>query len=280
MISIIIPAHNEEKVIGRTLAELLSGVRNEEFEVIVVCNGCVDKTAQVVASFGDAFKCIETSKPSKSNALNMGDAAAKYFPRVYLDADIILSSDAVKHLCNILRSGNYLAASPKMKVAYEHSSYMVRRYYDVWQQLPYVQRGMIGTGVYALSEEGRRRFGLFPDIIADDRFVRALFKEHERTIAYNCNSIVHAPKNLSGLIKIKTRSRLGGYEFERNFPDLIGNETKNYSSAIVHSLKRFKLNPGLAIYLFVNILCRFKAKVLLQKNQISNWHRDDSSRSV
>lgn len=49
---------------------------------------------------------------------------------------------------------------------------------------------MIGTGVFALSRTGRERFNLFPDIIADDGFIRAMFKKEERVSVANCYSMV------------------------------------------------------------------------------------------
>ena len=45
MISIIIPAYNEERVIAATLKELVPGAIAGELEVIVVCNGCTDNAA-------------------------------------------------------------------------------------------------------------------------------------------------------------------------------------------------------------------------------------------
>ncbi|MCK5603213.1 glycosyltransferase, partial [Candidatus Pacearchaeota archaeon] len=105
MFSVIIPAHNEEKVIGRTLEHLLTGKFTDEVEVIVVCNGCSDKTTKIVKSFQGSAKCIETPIPSKTSALNLGDAAAKGFPRIYQDADVILSLDAVHKISKILLAG-------------------------------------------------------------------------------------------------------------------------------------------------------------------------------
>jgi glycosyltransferase involved in cell wall biosynthesis len=279
LISIIIPAHNEEKVIGAVLKELVAGVVNGEIEVIVVCNGCTDKTAEVVASFGDAVKCIETPVPSKTKALNLGDAEANYFPRFYLDADVLLSMDAIRQIASILRTSNFLAAAPCMQMDTRKASWVVRAYYDVWQQLPYVKEGLIGVGVYALSQAGRERFRHFPDIIADDRFIRALFKENERTVVKSCYSMVKAPATLVSLLKIKTRSRLGGYEFSRKFPELLNNERKNYGVAIWQSIKRFKIKPALFIYLGVNLFCRVRAKWQLSHNRVNVWERDETSRT-
>jgi glycosyltransferase involved in cell wall biosynthesis len=47
MLSIIIPAYNEEKNIRQTLEGLLKNVENinRDFEILLVCDGCKDKTA-------------------------------------------------------------------------------------------------------------------------------------------------------------------------------------------------------------------------------------------
>lgn len=278
MVSIIIPAHNEEQVIGFTLRELAPGVNSGEVEVIVVCNGCSDNTVGVVESFGPAIICIETTTASKSNALNLGDAVASGFPRFYQDADVVLTMDAVQQVAQVLQSGPFLAAAPKMQMALGGSSWPVQAYYAVWQQLPYVREGMIGVGVYALSQEGRKRFDSFPDIIADDGYIRSLFKSHERTTVATCSSLVQAPANMQGVLKIKTRSRLGGYELQQKFPELLQNEEKNYGSAMLELSARITLWPKIPIYLLVNIIARIRAKKHAQKYSFTGWERDDSSR--
>src|SRR5262245_58336894 len=45
MASVVIPAHNEARVIERGLSSLLEGARPGELEIVVVCNGCTDDTA-------------------------------------------------------------------------------------------------------------------------------------------------------------------------------------------------------------------------------------------
>ena len=105
-----------------------------------------------------------------------------------------------------------------MDVDLRGSSRAVRAYYRIWKQLPYVREGMIGVGVYALSEEGRRRFADFPEIIADDGYVRMLFSSSERIRVDDAPVRVYAPEGLSDLVRIKTRSRLGRYQLRQRFP--------------------------------------------------------------
>ncbi len=105
-----------------------------------------------------------------------------------------------------------------MDVDLRGSSLCVRAYYRIWEQLPYVRAGMIGVGVYALSEEGRGRFEEFPEIIADDGYVRMLFSSSERIHVEDAPVRVYAPAGVSDLTRIKTRSRLGRYQLAAALP--------------------------------------------------------------
>ena len=279
-VSIIIPAHNENKVIKSTLSALLPGIKNNSIEVIVVCNGCSDDTAIIVKSIHKSIICIEIPQASKSIALNTGDAAASFFPRIYQDADIVLSMDTIRMINIFFQHNSILAASPCMKMEFHKSSWAVRSYYEIWGKLPYVREGFIGVGAYAVSEEGRKRFRCFPNIIADDGYIRSLFKAHERSNIENCFSLVRAPKNIRGLIKIKTRSRRGGYELSKKFPELICNEKKQYRESILGILKSAQLWPKLIIYLYINIVSRYFARINSFIPGGTKWERDESSRNV
>ncbi|WP_018294789.1 glycosyltransferase [Mariprofundus ferrooxydans] len=277
-ISIIIPAHNEAKVIAHSLYELTRCGAALNPEIIVVCNGCSDNTAEVVRDFGGAVTCIETDVASKTHALNIGDEAASHFPRFYLDADIRLSLMDIEKVVNAMELTHALAAAPRMQMDLSGSSWAVRSYYEIWCNLPYCREGMIGAGVYALSEEGRQSFKCFPNIIADDRYIRALFTGDQRIGVKDAVSVISAPTRLSGLIKIKTRSRLGGYEFESRFPELLGNETKEYGQAAGELLGEIRLWPKALLYLAVNLLTRVRARRQGIVKGFSHWERDDSSR--
>ncbi len=277
-VSIIIPAFNEEFSISYTLNALKSLLTSHEAQIIVVCNGCTDNTATVINNISSEIVCLQTEIGSKSNALNLGDAAAKFFPRIYLDADIILSAEAVNAMVEMLQNPSVFATSAEAKMQMAESSWMVRAFYDIWLRLPYCKAGMIGTGVYALSEQGRKRFDKFPAIIADDGYVRCLFTDEERPPTVNAYAIVKAPKDLYSLIKIQTRSRLGRYELKEKFPHLLSNETKNYSQAIKSLCLNFRLWFKIAIYVSINLISRLRANYQYANKQTTVWERDESSR--
>lgn len=276
MTTIIIPAHNEEKTIYTCLSPLLNYIEQDLLKVIVVCNGCIDNTANVVKKLSSKITCLETEISSKTYALNLGDKISNSFPRLYLDADISLSPDAIMAMHATLKN-NWLATSVEPRMDTSQSSWFVKAFYDIWLMLPYCKSGMIGSGVYALSEEGRARFDQFPDIISDDGYVRCLFKEEERTMTKEHYAIVKAPKDLVSLIKIKTRSRLGRYQLHDNFPHLLPNEEKNYQAAFRSFLFDFKLWPKVFVYLTINFISRIRARRQYLTKQLK-WERDDSNR--
>jgi len=276
--TIIIPAHNEQAVVGRSLASLRSTAGVDDPVVIVVANGCSDATAEVARQTWPGIDVLETDIPSKSNALNLGDSRATSFPRFYMDADISLTPRTISIMEARMAQSGALAAAPAMEMRFTGAPWLVRAYYKIWQQLPYVQEGMIGVGIYALSEEGRRRFDQFPAIIADDGYVRRLFKPEERLCVAECRSIVTAPSSLWGLIKIKTRSRLGGYELTERFPKLLENEPKDYAGALSQMIRRPLLWPSLVVYVGVNLIARLRARKMHLQRAHGVWERDDSSR--
>jgi len=276
--SIIIPAHNEAPVIARTLSALLPEFTQGKNEIIVVCNACSDNTVEIVSSYNDVI-LLQTETASKTHALNLGDTEASGKIRVYMDADVTMTAKQVNSMLVVLQNGNFLAVSPNVQMDYSGSAWFVRSYYKVWLQLPYVKEGFMGAGVYALSPEGRKRFGSFPDIISDDGFIRGLFTNNEIKRVEDVYSLVKAPKSLMGLIMIKTRSRLGQYQLLEKYPGMRSEHNKPYRSAIVKVLRKPTYWLSVVVYLSFNIVCRLRALNIHHKEQEYVWETDTSSRN-
>lgn len=281
MISVVIPAHNEQNVLSRCLAALLADAKRGEFEVVVVCNGCDDDTAQVARSFGDAVQVCEIPVASKVAALNEGDARVSGFPRFYVDADIVMGTQQLRELATALDDQPLMAAAPRTVVDLNGASLGVRAFYSVWQRTPYYQQGMIGCGVYALTECARSRFGNFPDLIADDGYVRALYSGDERGTVGEASATIYAPRTIPDLIKAKTRSRLGVYQLQSRFPDLIVQDQreKHYGAAIWRVLTSPDLWLSIPFYVAINFAARIRARRQLSRIADYTWERDDSTRT-
>jgi hypothetical protein len=223
---------------------------------------------------------LETGQASKTEALNLGDRTVSGFPRFYVDADVVLDLDGLRRIAARLVSGDGLAASPSMDMDLGRSTWPVRAYYRVWTSLPYVREGMIGVGVYALSEAGRRRFEEFPDVIADDGFVRMLFTADERLRVDGARVRVMAPRRMDDLLRIKTRSRLGGYELMTRFPELAIRErrSKSYGGAMRLIVLRPWLWPHAIVYAAVQLTTRRRARSHLADRTSYVWEKDLSTR--
>lgn len=277
MISIIIPAYNESNVIQRCIREIYNGLSETEMEIIVVCNGCTDDTAEKARSMGSAVRVFETPIGNKIHALNIADKEARGYPRFYLDADIILTGASIKEMSTILNNSEFLAIAPLPTFDTHKCSWFVKSYYIIHQLLPAFHEGVGGSGVYGLSETGRKRFLEFPEITADDLFVRLQFSTNERLTIKSYRSLVYTPRSLKELVAIKTRSCYGILELKQIYPYLWQNIGEANSYELIKLILKPILWPSLGAYIIIKLITRFKSTQRL-KNRENTWDRDDSSR--
>ena len=201
--SVVIPAHNEAAVIARCLDALLDGFEPGELEVAVACNGCTDGTADIARSLGYKIDVLEIETASKPAALRVADEALTVFPRIYLDADIVLTSTAARKVLDCLRAEVAPVARPPISYDTQRSSLPVRSYCRARSLVPAVMHSVWGAGVYGLSVAGRARFGAFPDLIADDLFVDQHFRPDEIKVVDATPVVVRAPVRTRDLIRIR-----------------------------------------------------------------------------
>jgi len=94
-VSVVIPAYNEEKYIGRCF-ESISLQRELPDEVIVVDNNCTDRTTEIAQKFG--ARVIKEEKQGMIYARNVGFDSAKYEIIARTDADAILPKDWISKI--------------------------------------------------------------------------------------------------------------------------------------------------------------------------------------
>lgn len=274
MASIIVPAHNEASVIRRCLDSLIhqDGVDT----LIVACNGCTDNTAAIVHHEYPQVICLDIAAPSKVNALNEAEKHVASWPVFYIDADTRLSDNAIPIITEALETGETLLAAPEPVIDTSQSSWPVRQYYHTWLQLPYIRDGVVATCSYVISKKGRQRFTGFPPVINDDGFVRCQFERSERRNIPGSKIFISAPRNLSSLVKIKTRARLGNMQLQQ--ADLCSRpEQKPYTSILRKRLLSKDFIASL-VYLAIAILIRLRAAYQFHHIRDYRWEKDHSSR--
>lgn len=103
-ISFVIPAHNEEALIRRTIASIRSAVPpNTEYEIIVVDDGSTDKTASFAKELG--AQVVGINRRQISAARNAGASAASGNAFIFIDADTMATPEAVAGALGALRDG-------------------------------------------------------------------------------------------------------------------------------------------------------------------------------
>lgn len=274
MFAVIIPAHNEAGYIGRCLASVFAQTvargQAGPFRVVVAANGCSDATASEAEAMRAQAEAanwelvvIDIPEGGKPNAFNRGDAAAGPMApgdmRVYLDADIEMEPGLFAELMQALDRKDPAYASGQMVVT-EADSWVTRRFMDLWRQVPYMTAsGVTGAGLFAVNVAGRARWGAFPEVIADDTFVRLQFSPNERI---GVSSAYYWPpvEGFRALVRVRRRQDAGGRELQEKFPDLFHNEGKPSVSLGKH-LRLFLGDPvGYLVYVCVKFTVRYGAQ--------------------
>ena len=111
-ISVIIPAYNEEKYIGRCIRSLLlQSIDNSEYEIIIIDDASHDKTLQIIDNYLDSIVFLKNKENLGLPAsLNRGilKASGQFIVRV--DADDYVHNDYLKILSIHLQLNNDLDA--------------------------------------------------------------------------------------------------------------------------------------------------------------------------
>lgn len=285
MASIVIAAHNEAAVIERCLDAVLAATNPGEFDVTVVANGCSDNTARLAAARG-GVRVLELPAAGKVAALNAGDDVAVGYPRIYLDADIVVSADDIRALCDALaardatRCAPPLAVTAKRQVDVSRSPRPVRAYYAINARLPVFKNALIGRGVIALSAEGRSRFDRFPDVMADDLFLDSIFADAEKREVDAVATVVAAPRRTTDLVRRLARVRRGNASLRAALPARrdsrgAGRRRGRMSWLTDVVLRDPVLAPAALWYVTITLVAVILAK---RSPQGTAWGRDNSTR--
>jgi glycosyltransferase involved in cell wall biosynthesis len=105
MLSFIVPAHNEEQLLGQTLSSIHGAARRvgEPYEVVVVDDASTDETGAIAARLG--ARVLRVNNRQIAATRNAGAAAARGEVFFFVDADTLASAAAVRAAVTALRRG-------------------------------------------------------------------------------------------------------------------------------------------------------------------------------
>lgn len=155
LVSVIIPARNEEEYIASSLASVTEQVYPlPDLECVVVDNGSTDHTAAVVTRFAedhpDLHICVESvPKPGVAGVKNRGAEVAKGEVLVFLDADSRMTPSLISDIA-AHRDAGYPAGS--IRIVADSTDRLER-------------------GFFAILELGKVLFGIRAQMLYCDRLL-------------------------------------------------------------------------------------------------------------
>lgn len=234
MLTVIIPSYNEENYIEACLDSIVAQADlpdGHAIQVIVAANGCSDRTVALakakepeLTSAGFDLVVLDIAIGNKMNALNEAEKVAAFQTRAFLDADVVIGPRVLVELSEILSEDTPVYASGTINIPRPKSIFS-RAYAKVWTNLPFVKDGVPGIGLYAMNAQGRARWGAFPEIYSDDRFVRLQFASHERRKT-KATYDWPLPEGFFNLVNVRHRWSQGNMELTEQYPQMIQNDTE------------------------------------------------------
>ena len=220
--SVLIPAYNEEKVIVRTIRQVLAS-DYPHLEVIVLDDGSTDGTSNVVRgqfATDRRVRLVTLINGGKAAALNHGLKEAHGDVVVALDADTLFKSDAIGKLVRWFSDPKIGAVAGNAKVG-NRVNILTR-----WQALEYVtgqnlERRAFETlgcvtvvpgAVGAWRRTALVEIGGFPvDTLAEDQDLTIALQKVGYKVLYDSTAVAwtEAPDTVRGLIKQRYRWTFG-----------------------------------------------------------------------
>ncbi|MBY0097289.1 glycosyltransferase [Mesobacillus maritimus] len=222
LVSVIIPAYNEEKVVEKTVHSILKS-DYPNFEVIVVDDGSTDNTSGVVAkAFSEEprVRLITKVNGGKSSAINQGSVESDGEVIIILDADTSIAPNAISLLADYFADERVAAVSGNVKIG------NVRNLLTLWQHVEYVtgfnleKRAfdqinsitVVPGAIGAWRKSAIAEVGYFEeDTLAEDTDItlKLLRKGYRITFEPNAYAYTEAPENLNSFIKQRFRWSYG-----------------------------------------------------------------------
>ncbi|MFC3118053.1 glycosyltransferase [Jhaorihella thermophila] len=281
MISVIIPAHQEEGYIGDCLRHVLASdpprARDgtaQPVQVIVVANGCADATAQEARSLAGRFaqrgwpmEIVELAEGSKPRALNAGDRRAIYDIRVYMDADIWVSPGLIAGLAGVLDRPEPAYAGGALQdtgcpwlVLEALCAILVEA----------ALHGFGRAGLWGLCGErsGPGTVGDFPEVTADDMFVRYHFAPEESHPVPE-DYVWPIAGNFAQLVRSRRRQDEGLAEIRRLLPE--GAARSGPTAPSGGELLRLFLSDPVGFAVYASVALAVRTPLFFQAGPLGPW---------
>ncbi len=168
-ISIIVPAFNEEKLLGATLRSIRAAAeafhqRGWTTEVIVCDNNSTDRTAEVAR--GEGAQVVFEPVNQISRARNAGAAAATGDWLVFVDADSHPSRELFADASDAMTSGKYLAGGVTVRL--DEFSWSLSFLTGLWNAISRIRKWCAGSFIFCEAKTFREIGGFSAELFASE----------------------------------------------------------------------------------------------------------------
>jgi glycosyltransferase involved in cell wall biosynthesis len=129
VISLVIPAYNEEKLLPATLAAIRSDLSGD-IELIVVDNESTDKTREIALAAGATI--VDSTVHNISHVRNTGAAAANGDGLVFIDADTLVKPGLIQKIRSALDEANCFGGSVRVEYEAPYERFWMSLFMKLW----------------------------------------------------------------------------------------------------------------------------------------------------
>lgn len=276
-VTIIIPAYNEEKSIGRTIESALSlSYPEENLEIIIIDDGSKDKTYEIAKKFESSsspkIKIFTRPNGGKGSALNLGIKKAAGEIILTMDADTFVEKDALKKMVGYFTSEKVACVAPSMAI-YEPKKILQRiqqieYYMGVFLRKSFASMNAIHITPGAFSAYRKRFFlehGYFDEHNLTEDLEMALRIQDKNKIIENAHKAVAytiAPGKFKPLLYQRRRWYAGLMKNLWNYRHLFGIRKGALGTIVLPTaVTTIILSVFLTSYMIVKIALKIKDEI-------------------
>ena len=168
-ISIVLPAYNEEKLIGATLQAAHSARETFtslgwESEVIVCDNNSTDRTGELARAAG--AKVVFEPVNQIARARNSGAAAATGDWLIFVDADSHVNRDLLADVAEVIRDGRHLAGGCTLRL--DHAPWWTLLFVCGWTTISRCAHWAAGSFIFVEASAFRTVGGFNQELYATE----------------------------------------------------------------------------------------------------------------
>jgi cellulose synthase/poly-beta-1,6-N-acetylglucosamine synthase-like glycosyltransferase len=232
-ISVLIPAHNEERYIGQTIDSLKGSGYPGKMEIIVTDDGSTDNTPAILKRYSrrGLIRVFRTNHIGKSRAMNMMMKSARNPIIVTVDGDTVIENGSLEKLVAPFSDSRVAASTGSMKEANTNGGLLT------WfQRLEYFGFSLFGDvcsrvgGMYctagtlsAFRKEVMVDLGGFDEkVLIEDKDIGLKIVKGGLKISYVPEAVAYTytPEKLGHLVRQRFRWAKGGIQVLKRHKEL------------------------------------------------------------